>query len=127
MKVLVDTSVWVDHLKNKNESLISLLQAGGVFTHEMVIGELACGSLKDREKFLTNMKALPSMPMLSSTAVHDFIESNSLYSKGIGWVDFHLLSSALGGNVLLWTLDGKLAGEARILGCEYKIEQKERS
>ena len=121
MKVLVDTSVWVDYLNNDDRNLRSLLEQGNVVTHEMVIGEIACGSLKERPKTLASMDTIAAIPTMTSQDVRNFIEDHDLFSKGIGWVDFHLLSAAIKAGVSIWTKDAKLAEAAKLVGCHYEL------
>jgi predicted nucleic acid-binding protein len=114
--VLVDTSVWIDHFRARNDRLSELLEAGQVWVHPFVIGELACGSLSQRGKVLTLLSALPGAPEAEHDEVMDFIEAHALYSKGLGWIDIHLLRSAQIVQLPFWTLDKRLALAARELG-----------
>jgi len=114
--MLVDTSVWVDHLARGNPSLVDLLEAGEVETHPFVIGELALGHLRWREKILGLLKALPAMPEAEHAEVMGLIEDRGLAGSGLGWVDAHLLASALLGGTRVWTLDRPLASAAASLG-----------
>jgi predicted nucleic acid-binding protein len=115
--ILADTSVWVDYLRRGGQDLAELLLAGEVVTHSFVIGELACGGLRDREDFLAMLSALPALPKVDEREALDFIEFHRLMGKGLGWVDVHLLASCLLGGTRLWTRDRKLAGAASDLGC----------
>src|ERR1041385_2546828 len=103
--ILVDTSVWVDHFRRRNSGLTALLDQGRVISHPFVIGELALGTLKNRAEVLGLLAELP----LAHTASHDdaitLVERRELFGQGIGWVDIHLLASALIGHLPLWTLD----------------------
>lgn len=94
MKVLVDTSVWVDHLKFGNEALIKWLNEGQVLTHPLVIGELACGRLGNREEILHLLRVLPRVQVASDEEVMVFVEQGGLTGRGLGWVDVNLLASA---------------------------------
>jgi predicted nucleic acid-binding protein len=114
--VLVDTSVWIDHFRARNDRLSELLEAGQVWIHPFVIGELACGSLAQRRKILTLLSALPGAPEAEHDEVMDFIETHALYSKGLGWIDIHLLRSAQIVQLPFWTLDKRLALAAHELG-----------
>jgi predicted nucleic acid-binding protein len=89
--ILVDTSVWIEHLRAGNDRLKSLLFDEQVFCHPFVIGELACGTLQKREEILTMLKALPEAHLLDHEEVMSFLEARRLYGRGIGWVDAHLL------------------------------------
>lgn len=118
--VLVDTSVWVAHLRSTDARLVEVLDRGDVVMHPMVIGELACGNLPKRADMLHLFHLLPTSPVASDAEVLDFIDANRLMGRGIGWVDVHLLASArLGAEVRLWTLDTRLATAARRLFVAY--------
>ena len=108
--ILVDTSVWVDHLRQADVDMREQLAAGNVATHPMVLGELACGNLPRREETLAQLRALPGLKALDDEAVVALIESNKLMGRGIGFVDVHLLGAVLAGPVgtLLWTRDRRL-------------------
>ena len=106
--ILVDTSVWIDHLKRGNARLRALLQEGEVICHPAVVGELACGNLKNRLVILKLLSALPTAQEASHTEVLHFLESNRLYGLGLSWIDAHLLASALLTDCTIWTLDKAL-------------------
>lgn len=110
--ILVDTSVWIDHLRIGNPRLKSLLHDERVLTHPFIVGELACGSVRHREEILGLLRALPEAHVAEHHEVLTFVESRRLYNRGIGWVDAHLLASALLSGAPLWTLDRHLAGLA---------------
>ena len=105
---LVDTSVWVDHLRNGNDSLGKLLLKDEVACHPMVIGELACGNLKRRKEILALLHALPSVERVSDDELFFFIEQHRLWGRGLGLVDIHILASSAITQMPLWTLDSKL-------------------
>jgi len=107
--ILVDSSVWVDHFRRANPTLRALLEAGEVATHPMILGELACGGLPDRAQTLHLLRALPALPEVPGHSVWQAIETHRWFSKGIGWIDAHLLAAALVARVPLWTLDRRLA------------------
>jgi len=88
--ILIDTSVWIEHLRAGNDRLKALLFDEHVLCHPFVIGELACGRLQKREEILTMLKALPEAHLLDHEEVMSFIEARRLYGRGIGWVDAHL-------------------------------------
>ncbi|MCH2254126.1 MAG: PIN domain-containing protein [Vicinamibacterales bacterium] len=115
---LVDTSVWVDHLRHGNDRLASLLDEGSVLCHPFVIGELACGNLADRDRVLHLLGALPETPVASHEEVMALIRSRELHGKGLGWIDVHLLASALLAKCPLWTMDKTLhsAGQTSRFG-----------
>ena len=117
--ILIDSSVWVDHLRNGDPILASLLNAGGVLAHPFVIGELALGSLRQRALILGALRDLPQAIVAQDAEVADFIERNALFGFGIGYVDAHLLASAkLTPNASLWTRDRRLHEAAMRLGVE---------
>ncbi len=114
--MLVDTSVWVDHLRRGNPALASALETVDVWCHPFVLGELACGNLRNREEILSLLAALPQLPMTTHAEALALVEGRSLMGTGLGWMDVHLLGSALLAGVPLWTLDQRLADAARRLG-----------
>jgi predicted nucleic acid-binding protein len=114
--VLVDTSVWVSHLRDGNEGLAELLDAGEVLCHPMIVGELACGHLKDRSVLLSCLEHLPAGSEAGHDEVLSFIERRRLMGRGIGYIDVHLLLSALLSDAWIWTLDRNLARAAASLG-----------
>jgi predicted nucleic acid-binding protein len=117
---LVDTSVWVDHLRKDNAALKELLLAGKAAIHPFIVGELACGNLKNRTEILRLLAELPQAAMADHQEVLTFIESNRLYGKGIGWIDSHLLAAALLSNLRILTYDKAIGEAAAKLGIEYK-------
>lgn len=106
--ILVDTSVWVDHLRKGNDALAALLLKAEVACHPMVIGELACGNLERREEVLALLHALPSTERVSDDEVLFFIEQHRLGGRGLGLVDMHLLASCALSAATLWTFDRRL-------------------
>jgi len=118
--VLVDTSVWVEHLRKGNGRLESLLDEGLVVCHSFVIGELACGNLKNREEILKLFKALDSAALADHEEVMRFIETHELMGKGLGYIDIHLLASASLSQIPLWTRDKRLDEAASLLGLKYE-------
>jgi predicted nucleic acid-binding protein len=116
--VLVDTSVWVAHLRHGGVGLETLLTEGQVLCHPFIVGELACGNLRRRSEILTHLQALPQATPVKHEEVLQFIENHRLMGKGLGYVDLHLLASAILTRVSLWTLDKKLndiAGKLRLV------------
>jgi len=108
--VLVDTSVWIDFLRTGNPVLEELLNRNQVVMHPMIIGELACGNLKNRQSLLQLWKSLKLLSQANHAEALYFIEQKSLMGRGVGYVDVHLLASvALAANISLWTYDKKLA------------------
>jgi len=110
--ILVDTSVWIDHLRSGNPTLVSLLEEEQVATHPFVIGELACGTLRHRSQILTLLRVLPSTRVAEHDEVLQFVERHRLYGRRIGWIDAHLLASTMLSGTTLWTLDHPLRGAA---------------
>ena len=106
--VLVDTSVWVDHFRFGNSQLIDLLNDGDVICHHFIIGELACGNLKNRKQILSLLLALPMAVQASHQEILKFIEIKKLMGKGLGYIDVHLLAAAFLSDTSLWSLDKKL-------------------
>ena len=111
--ILVDTSVWVDHLRSNEPALVKALETGIVFTHPFVVGELACGNLKSRSEVLALLQELPAAPVATDAEALAFIDARSLMGRGVGYIDVHLLASAvLAGDTRLWTRDRRLADVA---------------
>jgi hypothetical protein len=106
--LLVDTSVWVDHLRHGDEALAAHLRQGSVAVHSGVIGELALGHLRNREQILTLLSDLPQVQQASDAEVLHLIQSRQLMGRGIGYVDAHLLASCLISATQLWTRDQRL-------------------
>ena len=114
--ILVDTSVWVEHLRSGLLRLASLLQDGKVLIHPWVIGELACGTLSNRRQVLELLQGLPAATVASDAEVLLLIERDQLMGRGIGYVDVHLLASARLSHCRLWTQDRRLAAVAQEQG-----------
>lgn len=118
--ILADTSVWIDHLRNGDSVLASLLDQNEILMHPMVVGELACGNLRDREGRLGFLADLPQIPLASHQEVLTFIERNQLMGQGIGYIDAHLLTAtSLAESVLLWTKDRRLMTLAARMGLAH--------
>jgi predicted nucleic acid-binding protein len=107
--MLVDTSVWVDHLRRRNVTLAGLLEQAQVWTHAFVVGELACGNLAQRAKILDSLAALPHVPVATHDEALAFLETHRLMGLGLGWIDVHLLASARLAKLPFWTMDKRLA------------------
>lgn len=122
MSVLIDTSVWVDHFRNRNDALIELMEADLVLHHPMVLAELACGTPPaPRTQTLSNIGLLRSCNQASLQEVVDFIEREKLYGLGCGLVDMCLLASTLiTPGAYLWTLDKRLSDLARRFGAAHQ-------
>lgn len=114
--MLVDTSVWIDHLRRGNQTLSTLLEDGIVWCHPFVIGELACGGLSDRDSVLALLAVLPRPPLAEHDEVLEFVNRNGLAGSGLGWIDVHLLASARLGGIGIWTLDRNLERAAVGIG-----------
>jgi predicted nucleic acid-binding protein len=106
--ILVDTSVWVAHLRHGAIGLEAWLHEGRVLCHPFIVGELACGNLKNRSAIISLLKALPQAIVAQHEEVMQFIENFGLMGKGLGYIDVHLLASARLTGIPLWTLDKKL-------------------
>jgi predicted nucleic acid-binding protein len=114
--VLVDTSVWADHLRQNVPLLGGLLEAGEVTTHPFVIGELACGNLANRAEILALLSSLPLVEIATHSEALHLVDTHNLHGRGIGWIDVHLLSSALLSRVPIWTRDRRLQAASKALG-----------
>ncbi len=114
--ILVDTSVWVDHLRIGLPALKAALEAGEVVMHPWVIGELACGTLRQRAQLLGLLQGLPSATVAGHSEVLLLIEQEQLMGRGIGYIDAHLLASARLTGCWLWTGDRRLGVLAQDLG-----------
>lgn len=118
--VLVDTSVWISHLRYGNPHLKELLLEEAVICHPFIIGELACGRIANRNEILSLLHALPKARIVANDEVLLFIEKNSLVATGLGLIDVHLLASSRLSQALLWTDDSRLKKAAATLGMKYK-------
>ncbi len=114
--VLVDTSIWIDHLRSGNSKLVALLNAGDVAIHPFIIGELACGNLKNRKEIISLLHALPHITKADDDEVLFFIEKHKLMGLGIGLIDCHLLASCKLDNASILTKDKCLHDAAEQLG-----------
>ena len=111
--ILVDTSVWIDHLQKGIPLLSKALESEDVLTHPFIIGELACGEIKARSEMLRLLSALPSSVVANDEEVLSFIERHRLMGRGIGYIDVHLLASVmLTEGAQLWTRDKRLVAIA---------------
>ena len=118
--VLVDTSVWISHFRNGSHKLARLLLEETVLCHPFIIGELACGHLKNRHEILSLLNTLPQGPIADQAEVLQFIENKGLMGRGIGLIDVHLLACALLTKSSLWTEDTNLQKTARHLSVIYE-------
>ena len=120
MNVLLDTSVWIRHFRQSSDEVVRLLNDELVVSHEYVVAELACGSLKSREDAIGYLNALVTLPTVSITEAMILIETRALFSRGIGLVDVQLLASTLiSPDTQLWTRDNRLHDVAVELGIAY--------
>lgn len=118
--MLVDTSVWIDHLRRGNSRLGSCLENGEVESHPFIVGELACGGLKRRGEILSLLSSLPGVVEADHGEVLTLVDSERLSGRGLGWIDVHLLASAVLSGTRLWTLDKRLAGQAKKLAILFE-------
>lgn len=114
--VLLDTSVWIDHLHRGDARAAALLEQGDVVCHPLVIGELACGSLIRRSEIVGLLEALPQADQATHAEIVGFIDRHRLYGKGLGLIDMHLLWAATSQTYVLWTRDRRLRQMAQRLG-----------
>lgn len=124
MNVLVDTSVWVAHFKQRNEHLVALLEGGAVVCHPHVVVETACGTPPSRRDVIAMLLELDSVPVATPEELLHLIERRTLNGRGCGFVDVSLLASALlGDQTSVWTLDKRLEATADALGCCHRPKQ----
>jgi predicted nucleic acid-binding protein len=117
--VLVDTSVWMSHLRDGNAGLEKLLNDGEVVCHPFIVGEIACGNLKNRHEILMHLQSLPAAILAEDGEVLEFIENHQLMGKGLGYIDVHLIAAAVLTGVPLWTLDKTLDKISKKIGIGY--------
>lgn len=117
--VLVDTLIWISFLRGENAQLRRLLQEAEVICHPFIVGELACGHIRNRREVFSLLQALPEASMADHQEILYFIENSDLYGAGIGLIDVHLLASARLSKVPLWTADRRLKRAADRLGISY--------
>jgi predicted nucleic acid-binding protein len=118
--ILVDTSVWVDHLRAGDAQLAVLLERSTVTMHPMVLGELACGNLKDRKTLLALWRNLPQLTSATDAEALFFLERNRLWGRGLGYIDLHLLAAvSLNPGTRLWTRDRRLRETAEQRGLAF--------
>lgn len=120
--ILVDTSLWVDHLRTPNGPMVSLLQTELVCTHAWVIGELACDNIRNRQEILKLLSELPRVAAASDEEVLHFIELHRLMGRGIGYIDAHLLAATALNAARIWTRDKRLHGIAEELGLAHSAD-----
>ena len=117
--ILVDTSVWIDHLRTNEPTLVTLLDKSEVVVHPFVIGEIACGNLKNRSEILALLHALPEAPDVDNDEMLFFIDRHKLSGRGLGLIDMHLLASCCLASHVLWTKDKRLRAAAKELSISF--------
>lgn len=121
--ILVDTSVWIDHLRQNNPTLSNLLGHRRILAHPFVAGELALGSLKQRDVILSALRGLPRALVATDEEVHAYIDHHALFGLGIGYVDAHLLAAtSLTLGAQFWSRDKRLCGVAARLGVDANLD-----
>ncbi|MGA2170339.1 MAG: type II toxin-antitoxin system VapC family toxin [Terracidiphilus sp.] len=120
--ILADTTIWIDHFRAENPEMRSQLEKRNISIHPFIVAELALGSLRDRVRTLAWLDFLPRVRVAQIREVRDMIEMRSLYSRGIGLTDAHLIASCLiHPSTLLWTYDKRLSDVAQALGIAADI------
>lgn len=114
--ILVDTSVWIEHLRHGTVGLDVLLNDGYVLCHPFIVGELACGNLRNRAEIISLLQTLPVASPAEDEEVMRLIDNYQLMGKGLGYIDMHLLASAALNKASLWTLDKRLYETSAKLG-----------
>lgn len=117
--VIVDTSIWVSHLRTGSSRLKALLENGEVLCHPFVVGELACGHIRNRTEILSLLQSLPTAAVAGHEEILHFIESHGLIGAGLGLVDVHLLAAAFLSRAPLWTSDRYLKAASARLDVHY--------
>jgi predicted nucleic acid-binding protein len=118
--ILVDTAIWIDHFNFSDHKLEYLLNENDVATHPFILGELACGNIKNRKIIFTYLNALPSIPEISKEEFYLFLDQHRLFGIGLSFIDIHLLASALISHCLIYTRDKILLASAIKLKIAYK-------
>ncbi len=122
--ILVDTSVWIKHFRMGDKKLVELLEEGEVSCHPHVIGELACGNLKRRSMVLSLLGELPAVPIAENEEVLALLDRKKLHGRGLGWIDAHLLASAMLADCPIWTLDASLKRAAAHLRIDFSTTER---
>jgi predicted nucleic acid-binding protein len=117
--ILVDTSIWIDHFHHSDEGLKDLLHSNQVCIHPFILGELSCGNIKNRKEVISLLRTLKSVDSVLDEEVFILIEDRELFGKGLGFIDIHLLASALVYHVPIWTRDKSLKRVAVELSISY--------
>ena len=121
--VLADTSIWVAHFRNTDVALSALLERGQVLMHPYVLGELVCRNLKNRDRLIDYFGELPTAIEATNAEAIALVRGKKLWGSGIGWIDVHLLASALLSGSALWTLDVRLQKAAAASGLQFPISR----
>lgn len=115
MSVLIDTSIWIDHLNRGDSDLVKLLEQGLALVHPFIIGELACGRIRNRDEVIDHLLGLPTVAKADDHEVLHFITSGKLHGRGLGLIDVHLLAACRLNHCQLWTRDKRLLAAAEAL------------
>lgn len=122
MRVLVDTSVWIDHFHRADTQLQAWLRAGMVWTHTVVIGELAAGRLKHRTEILRHLQKLPQADEIDLLEGLHLLEAHQLAGRGLSWSDVQLLAAAQIDRLTIWTRDRALGAAAKAIGLTAEVD-----
>lgn len=115
--ILTDTSVWVDHFRRKDAELVRQLHGNNISIHPFVVTELALGNLPDRQRTIATLDLLPAVKVARISEVRQMIDAHSLFRRGIGFVDAHLIASVfITPHTVLWSRDKRLSAVAEALG-----------
>lgn len=117
--ILADTSIWIDHFKASQPALVRLLEREQIVMHPCVVGELACGNLKQRKRILQLLAELTQVTPATDEEVLHMIARHDLAGRGLGWIDMHLLAACLVSDAHLWTRDRRLHEAAEQLDCAW--------
>ncbi|MEA3288445.1 MAG: type II toxin-antitoxin system VapC family toxin [Candidatus Marinimicrobia bacterium] len=117
--ILIDTSIWIDHLRQGSKHSEKLLSEFSIFSHPFIIGELACGNLRNRQQIIHLLQELPQALVASDDEVLKFIDVNHLTGKGLGYVDMHLLASTKLSGLRIWTRDRRMKEAAITLDVNW--------
>ena len=117
--ILVDTSVWIDHFHHSDEDLKELLLSNQVCIHPFILGELSCDNIRNRREVLSLLRTLKSIDTVLEEEVFILIEDRKLFGRGLGFIDIHLLASAMIHHVPIWSRDKSLKRVAGELGIDY--------
>jgi predicted nucleic acid-binding protein len=121
--VLVDTSVWINYLRQGEPGLQKLLKDGQVASHPFIIGELACGNIVNREEIISLLSSLPLLDVVEHDELLQFIKHNYLMGAGLGFVDVHLMASAVLSGIPIWTQDKKLKQVCLRFGIKFTLPE----